>query len=184
MSRKRKSTTSAKRANRPPRDSTWVWATQEMMESPAWHAINTLSARRVLDCIQREHMNHGGTENGNLIVTYADFIKHGVRKKSITSAIAVLEALGWIDITSPGKQAVEGERYPARYALTWLEQPSLGKPATNRWRYITTPAAARAVVKQALDRREAKRDQSAARGRKGQKRNAQVPALQVVAVNK
>jgi hypothetical protein len=107
----------------------------------------------------------------------------GVRKKSITSAIAVVEALGWIDITVAGKQSFEGDRHASRYALTWLPQPTRGKPATNRWKLYSTPAAARAVVRQALNHREAKRDQSAARGRHGQTRKAKVTALRAVAVN-
>jgi hypothetical protein len=181
MSTKRTSTTSAKRANRAPQDMPWIWLSREMLESEAWRAIKTLSAKRVLERIILEHMAHAGTENGNLTVTYADFIAYGVRKKSIPSAIAIVEGLGWIDITVQGKQAVEEDRYPSRYALTWLPQPARGKPATNRWRQMTTRAAARAVVRQALAHREAKRDKSAARGRHGQKRKAKVPTLQVVA---
>jgi len=72
MSRKRTGMTAIKRENRPPKDMPWIWLTREMLESPAWRAMDMLAARRVVERIILEHMAHAGTENGNLIVTYAD----------------------------------------------------------------------------------------------------------------
>jgi hypothetical protein len=161
MSLKRISTTSIKRANRPPPDMPWIWLTREMLESPAWCAMK-LAARRVVERIMLEHMAHGGTENGNLAVTYTNFRDYGVRHKSIKTAIEIADALGWIDITVRGRASFEDKRYASRYALTWLPQPARGKHATNRWRQITTLAAAKAVLREALARREDERDQRAA----------------------
>ena len=39
---------------------------KQMVESPAWRALS-LAARKALDRIEIEHMNHGGAENGKLI---------------------------------------------------------------------------------------------------------------------
>jgi hypothetical protein len=180
MSTKRTSTTSARRENRPPADMPWIWLTREMMESPAWRALGTcvgVNERRVVERLILEHMAHAGTENGNLVVTYQDFEAYGVRYKSIKTAIAAVSALGWIEITVQGKASFEGQRFPSRYALTWLPQPALGKPATNRWRNIKTPESAQAVLAVAMERREAERDQRAARGFKGQRRRPKLKAV-------
>jgi len=176
MSRKRTGMTAIKRENRPPKDMPWIWLTREMLESPAWRAMDMLAARRVVERIILEHMAHAGTENGNLIVTYADFSGYGIRDKTITTAIAVAEALGWIEITVHGKASFEDQRYASRYALTWLPQPARGKHATNRWREIKTAEAAKAVLTVAMDRREAKRNAKAARGIKGQSRGPKFKA--------
>src|SRR5439155_12553267 len=134
----------------------------------AWRAMG-IQERRVVERIILEHMAHAGTDNGNLPVTYTDFLDDGVRDKSLTTAIAVVEALGWIDITVQGKASFEERRYPSRYALTWLPQPTRGKLATNRWREIKTLEGAKAVVEVAIERREKERDERAARGLKGQR---------------
>jgi hypothetical protein len=176
MSAKRTSTTSARRENRPPADMPWIWLTREMLESPTWQALG-IHERRVLERVMLEHMAHAGTENGNLVVTYRDFREYGVRDKSIKTAITAVEALGWIQIVVQGKASFEGQRYPSRYALTWLPQPSLGKPATNRWREIKTAAAAQAVLRGAIERREAERNERAARGFKGQRRKPMLKAV-------
>src|SRR5436853_407723 len=84
---------------------------------PISRAMDMLAARRVVERIILEHMAHAGTENGNLIVTYADFSGYGIRDKTITTAIAVAEALGWIEITVHGKASFEDQRYASRYAL-------------------------------------------------------------------
>ena len=47
-----------------------------MLRSPAWRALS-LSARRILDRIEIELADHGGTDNGKLPVTYDDFEQYG-----------------------------------------------------------------------------------------------------------
>jgi hypothetical protein len=48
-----------------------------MRSSPAWLALPD-NARRVLDRLELEHMQHGGAENGVLVVTFDDFERHGI----------------------------------------------------------------------------------------------------------
>jgi hypothetical protein len=62
--------------------------------SPAWQALPN-NARRILDRLEVEHMQHGGADNGHLPCTYADFEKAGVRRKSIALAIRQCVALGF-----------------------------------------------------------------------------------------
>ena len=49
----------------------------EMISSPAF-CVLSLSARRVLDRLEIELASHGGTNNGKLPVTFADFHRYGI----------------------------------------------------------------------------------------------------------
>jgi hypothetical protein len=82
----------------------FVWFTRELLESQAWSAM-PLAARRVVERVAIEHMNHGGTRNGALVVTYDDFEKFGVRRKSIAQAIKKAAALGFLDVTGKGHRS-------------------------------------------------------------------------------
>jgi hypothetical protein len=74
-----------------------------MMESPAWKALS-LNARRVLDRIEIEFGKHRGKPetNGELIVTYDDFVKYGICRRLVRPAINEVVALGFVRITRAG----------------------------------------------------------------------------------
>ena len=76
--------------------------------------------RRAVDRIMIEHMAHAGTENGNLVVTYADFVKFGVRRESLPAAIADAADRGLIIITEKGRASTGPDRWPSKYAVGWL----------------------------------------------------------------
>jgi hypothetical protein len=80
-----------------------------------------------------EHMAHAGTENGNLVVTYADFVKFGIRREALRTAISKVSACGLVIITEKGRSSVGQDRWPSKYALGWLPL-SDGAPALNRWK--------------------------------------------------
>ena len=46
--------------------------------------MDALPARRVLERVILEHMAHGGTQNGDLTVTYDDFALNGLSSRRIT----------------------------------------------------------------------------------------------------
>src|SRR5215475_1327800 len=94
--------------NRPPDGAAFGWLTKEMIESPAWRYID-IHCRRALDRIWLEHMDHAATANGRLVVTDTNFREYGVRSDSVTDAIEILEALGWIDIPMRGRPSFEDE---------------------------------------------------------------------------
>ena len=119
------------------------------------------AARHCLFRILYEHTAHGGTENGNLPVTYDDFERYGVRRKSVKRALQELVALGLISIVSPGRAGFGIGRCPGRYALTWLPTVD-GAPAVNRWKGIKTKEDAAAAVKGAVTRRAGPRTRTAA----------------------
>ncbi len=127
-----KSKTLLKKRNTPPVGEPFVWHTREMLESEAWRSMR-INTRRVVERIEIEHMDHGGQENGNLPVTYADFAKHGVREKSIKLAIADAADRGLIIVTVRGRASVGPDRWPTRFALGWLPLFD-GAAAPNRWK--------------------------------------------------
>jgi len=73
----------------------------DMLRSPAYCALS-LSARRVLDRLEIELADHGGTDNGKLPVTYDDFQRYGLHRQAIFPAIRETIALGFVEITEEG----------------------------------------------------------------------------------
>ena len=64
-----KRTGRAAKAHRPPKGEPWVWLTRELLASPAWRRQSAKTAR-LITFLLIEHMNHAGTENGNLKATH------------------------------------------------------------------------------------------------------------------
>jgi hypothetical protein len=113
-----------------------------LIESPSW-CVLSLSARRVLDRIEIEMCHHGGVhENGRLVVTHADFIKHGVQKDAVAPAIREVEALGLAEITEQGRGGNAVWRRPNKFRLTYIQTKSANADAyhhpTVEWRRIKT----------------------------------------------
>jgi hypothetical protein len=147
-----------RKPNQPPQDEPWVWFTREMLESPAWAALS-IGARRIVDRIVLEQMAHGGTQNGDLTITYDDFGHFGLSSRRETArSIRAAVALGFIDITTRGRRSYGGARTASRYGLTWL--PHCDRtPASNRWRTIRSGAEATKLLQDAFaDRRYARRE--------------------------
>lgn len=115
-----------------------------MLISPAWLALPG-AARDVVFRIAIEHMNHAGTENGELPVTYEDFVNYGIRKSSIALAIRQAEALGLIKVTHRGRGGNSEFRRASRYALGWLPTVD-GQLPENKWRWIHSDEEAQAIL--------------------------------------
>ena len=109
----------------------------EMLESYAYRALS-LSARRVLDRIEIELGHHGGTDNGKLPVTYNDFVQYGIHRHSISSAIREVVALGFVEITEPGRAGNADWRKPNLFRLTFRNTKYA---PTNEWQKITEEQA-------------------------------------------
>jgi hypothetical protein len=113
-----------------------------LIESPSW-CVLSLSARRVLDRIEIEMCHQGGAhENGRLVVTHADFIKHGVHHDAVAPAIREVEALGLAEITERGRGGNAAWRRPNEFRLTYIQTKSANADAyhdpTDEWRRIKT----------------------------------------------
>jgi hypothetical protein len=120
--------------------------TVDMVESPAWRTLS-LSARRVLDRIEIEHMHHGAAENGRLPVTFDDFEKYGIERHAIAPAIRECEALGFIEVTQRGRAGNADFRQPNVFRLTYINKYQAGEAATNEWRRVETTEEAELLAK-------------------------------------
>lgn len=111
-----------------------------MLGSITYQALG-ISARRVLDFLNHEHLAHGGRENGNLAAPYLQLETWGVTPADIRQGFAELEAAGFVKTTyAAPRQANKGE--PSRYALTWMptcgttpddRKPGTEMPPTHAW---------------------------------------------------
>ncbi|WP_372783483.1 hypothetical protein [Phenylobacterium sp.] len=94
-----------------------------------------INARRILDFLMYEHLQHAGRENGNLAASYRQLEAWGVTAADVRKGLAELTATGFVRVTSRGmRQAGGGE--PSRYALTWLPTRSGSSdeaPPTQDW---------------------------------------------------
>ena len=107
---------------------------QLLIESMAWRGMSSIE-RRVLERVEAEHLRHAGKENGNLVVTFDDFNKSGIRRQSVAGAIRGLERRGLVRGVRSGRDLENGKRLPTRYRLTFL--PSVEGPPTNEWERFT-----------------------------------------------
>jgi hypothetical protein len=66
-----------RRHTQPPTDQGgWMAITRDFLESPAYRSLS-VNARKCLDRLIIEHIGHGRTENGRLIVTHEQFKTYG-----------------------------------------------------------------------------------------------------------
>jgi len=110
-----------------------------MLRSPAW-CVLSLSARRVLDRVEIELADHGGTDNGKLPVTYDDFVRYGLDRHAIGPAMREAVALGFLEITEAGRAGNAEFRKPNLFRLTY-RNTAYANP-TNEWEKIGPDAAA------------------------------------------
>ena len=117
-------------AHRPPKGEPFVWLTRELLTSPAWRnrSVNTI---RLLDFLMVEHMNHAGTENGNLKATHEQLRAYGLSANSIRDAIEEAEFLGLIRFTRGGRWASSNQ--PSLFRLTFQADRD-DNPPTNQWK--------------------------------------------------
>jgi hypothetical protein len=62
--------------------------------------------------------HHGGTDNGKLPCTYADFEQFGIERHAIGPAIRECAALGFLKVTEKGHAGNAEFRSPNKFLLT------------------------------------------------------------------
>lgn len=139
-----------KDVNSPPEP--FVWISAELNVSPAWRA-RSINCVRLIEFLQKEHMAHGGKENGNLAAPYDQLQAWGIGRRLIRPTIEEAEALGLIAVRRGGKRnAVED--HVSRYRLTFYPSrivPVDGLPhweaPTDEWKRITPEMAEEATCR-------------------------------------
>jgi hypothetical protein len=111
--------------------------TIEMLRSAAWRALS-LSGRRVLDRLEIELADHGGTDNGRLPCTYADFEQYGIDRHAIGPALREVVALGFVEITEVGRAGNAEFRRPNFFRLTYRHTRYA---PTDEWKKINEDEA-------------------------------------------
>ena len=115
-----------KSMNSPPNGEAWIWLTKEMMKGSAWRSLGP-NAKRAVEFLMVEWMEHGGRWNGRLKAPYDHLKQIGISSRLVADAIREAEALGLIDCFRGGM------RVATTYALTWVPLHD-GTPPSNRWR--------------------------------------------------
>lgn len=116
----------------------WIPVRQEMLISAAYRCL-PVPVARILDRIEIEHMEHAGKENGELIVTYDQFVDFGVSRRSIKPALAAAHGLGFLDIRQ--SEEWNGDvRQPNRYRLTYVPEKGRRAP-TDEWKGVSDDRA-------------------------------------------
>lgn len=123
----------ARRAASLPKGTSFVQLTLDLFRSPAWRA-QSVYARRLLDFLMIEHMQHAGQENGRLMATYDQLVGWGIPRKAVRAALWELENLRLIERTKIG-----GRTEPSQYRLTMF--PAYARAPTNDWRRVTEAEA-------------------------------------------
>jgi len=141
----------------------WSARRREMLESPAYRALSQ-SAHRVISRIELELCYHGGNDNGQLPVTFEDFVEYGIERGSIAPALREGEALGFFRITDRGRGGNREYRAPNKFYLTFAVGRGLRRnPPTDEWRKIKTIEEAREIARNA---RAAKNQYAVAHGKR------------------
>jgi hypothetical protein len=94
----------------------WMPIGREMLRSGAMRALS-LHARRALDRIMVEHMDHGGQENGR---TWQDIEKFGVHRSFIKRALGELAAVRLVAIEQPGRRHETSRPWPIGVSISSL----------------------------------------------------------------
>jgi hypothetical protein len=102
------------------------------MNSLAFRALS-FPARRALDFIIREHLRHGGSENGRLVAPHRQLETDAcISKRDTANALRELEQFGLVECVERGFR-LGGRDTPSRYRLTFLPTQD-GRLPTNDWR--------------------------------------------------
>ena len=113
---------------------------QDLVESAAWHeAMQHTYIVSLVNFLEREHLRHGGRENGNLVAPHSQ-LQSGegggrIHPRAIQQTIEKAQRLGLIRVTPGGRR-----KGPSRFALTYLDVDS--KKPTRDYLYVAPETTA------------------------------------------
>ena len=115
----------------------------ELLISPAWRSAPR-PLRNILERLEIEHLRHGGFNNGELFVSYLQFVEFGLSKRSIKPALELGQRLGLLEVIQETENHLSDIRGANSYRLTYV--PAKGKAApTDEWK-LTTEERARFLL--------------------------------------
>jgi hypothetical protein len=126
-------------ANRPPEGQPWIWHTLELKRSAAWLG-RSIHCIRLLEFLEREHLEHGGMENGELVAPYSQLERNGIGRRFIWRAIHQCNKRGLLKVKRGGRKGTTMTEC-SRYTLTYMwtrQRDENGMwqwfPPTDEWR--------------------------------------------------
>jgi hypothetical protein len=118
--------------------------TIRMLESPAYRVLS-LSGHRLLARLEIELAHHAGHDNGELVVSYRQFIAYGIHDHAVRPAIRECVTLGFLAVTEQGRAGNREHRSPNKFRLTY--RPVGRARATDEWARIRTIGDAEMLVR-------------------------------------
>jgi hypothetical protein len=97
--------------------------------------------------VEVELGHHAGKDNGRLPVTFADFVEYGIDRDAIAPAIRESAALGFLEVTEPGRAGNAEFRSLNKFRLTY--RPTRSEGATDEWRSIVAMDEALSIARAA-----------------------------------
>ena len=112
----------------------WVPHRLEMLLSPSWQCAPR-PLKRAIERLEIEHLRHGGQNNGELFVSFRQFVDYGISRRSIAPVLKLGEDLGLLEIIRPN-DSLSDIRSPHAYRLSYL--PAKGhKAPTDEWKTVS-----------------------------------------------
>lgn len=113
----------------------WIPHRLEMLLHPGWRKA-PIPLKRILERLEIEHLRHGGFKNGELFVSYLQFVEHGISKRSIRSTLKLGEDLGFLEVIQ-GQETVQSDIRPANsYRLTYVNAIGKRNPSDD-WKRLS-----------------------------------------------
>jgi hypothetical protein len=103
-----------------PHDMSFIPGPPVLLNSQVWRSLGIYELR-LLTALEVEHCRHAGKENGNLVLTYDQAERAGVKRDYFRRAMNNLVGLKLVEITHKGQYAVQAKNDPSRYRLTYLK---------------------------------------------------------------
>lgn len=139
-----------------PKGEPFVTLSRELLTSPAWRAMS-INCRRLIDFLMIEHLNHAGSENGNLCATYDQLVAFGIPRRLIHVSMDEAEMLKLVFIER-GARKSSGLSHMNRFTLTFVRQRIMAGermgyvPPSGEWKRIKQEGVL--AVKEALKQKK------------------------------
>lgn len=113
---------------------------RELLDSWNWRTMS-INCFRLINYLELCYLSSGGEENGNLIATYNQLEKYGIRRHAIKGAIKEAKKRGLIKYKTSENVGKYG-KYTFQFCLTYLPQVEQDRHRkiylmpTNEWKQI------------------------------------------------
>jgi hypothetical protein len=124
-----------------------------LQRAPVLHALNGNDWRVWNYIALKFNDDLGGViaKNGQIAITYDEFVAAGVTRAKISACVRVLESVGIIKVTR-GMAGADGYRKPSLYELTQYPAGSRSI-ASGDWAKIDNPTSAKSAAREARNAR-------------------------------